>query len=228
MTAYFDTLTERLRAHGLPAADIDGIVADLSAYTAESGADPEEEFGPVDDFARRLTPKEDNDGPEMETETWRWTADAFHERARLNEFGDQGWEVERVDAFGHFISHRDRARPQRWEYLRTTAGRDRPPAAEGWEHCGNWMIFDYYKRPKSAMLGPAGELPAPPTASSGRVFWSKRFYLWIGGYLVLLIVLLTGVLGPSGPTIAISLLVTVAVMVLWVIVGQRRARNREG
>ncbi|MGI5325931.1 hypothetical protein [Actinomadura nitritigenes] len=54
MAPYFDDLAERLRARGVPAGEVSETVDDLAAYVAESGKAPEEEFGPVEEFAARL------------------------------------------------------------------------------------------------------------------------------------------------------------------------------
>ncbi|MFC6882871.1 MULTISPECIES: hypothetical protein [Actinomadura] len=199
---YFEDLAERLRADGVPADEVEGTIADLAAYVADAGADPEEEFGPAAEFAGSLTGRAAPDGasgdasdgasgglrPAPDAETWRWTADAFQERARLNEFGDQGWEVERVDHLGRFVSHRDPHHPQRWEYRRETVlGARRRTVTErlapdGWEPCGTWMYFEYFKRPKAASVGPDAELAAPPAAPARRRYWSRRFYAFMTAY----------------------------------------------
>ncbi|MFB4319033.1 hypothetical protein [Actinomadura sp. 21ATH] len=183
MTDYFDTLAERLRAQGMPDERIAGTVDDLAAYAADSGADPREEFGAPEEFAAVLAGSAAAEPVPPAVETWRWTADAFHEVDRLNEFGDQGWEVERVDGRAHFVSRRDLADPQRWEYRRETV---RPSTAsraalaerlapDGWEPCGTWICFEYFKRPKAADLGPAAALGAVPATPSRGVYWSRSF-----------------------------------------------------
>ncbi|UFQ14914.1 MULTISPECIES: hypothetical protein [Streptomyces] len=181
---YLTALAERLRAHGLSADRVEATVADLTAHLEESGTkDPEAEFGPVEEFARQLAPEAATpDGPpEEHVETWRWTADTGVDEELLNRFGDQGWEVERVDAVGRFVSHRDLARPQRWEYRREliTRGRedlDARLAPDGWEACGTWVIYAWFKRPKAASLGPAAEIAAPPPAPERTNFLSRKFY----------------------------------------------------
>ncbi|GAA3131145.1 hypothetical protein GCM10010466_22220 [Planomonospora alba] len=201
-TAYFDELAARLREHGVPEEEVTATVGDLAAYAAESGADPLEEFGPVADFAASLTPARSGgtseEDPDPVAETWTWTADAFQDVARLNVYGDQGWEVERIDYLGRFVSRRDPQRPLRWEYRRETA----PPARhgtlaerlapDGWEPCGSWMHFQYFKRPKAASEGPAGELDAAPAAPARSVFFGKRLYLFLAGYGLFLAALAVG------------------------------------
>lgn len=244
MTAYFDRLAERLRQTGLSEQQVASTIDDLATYVAESGADPEEEFGPASDFSAQLTGVRARgiDGapaPETDraTETWRWTADAFHERERLNEYGDQGWEVQHIDALGRFVSHRDLARPQRWEYRRETVvlgGREKIAdrlAPDGWEPCGTWVVFEYFKRPKSASLGPAGELDEAPDGPGRGIFWSKRFYVFMAGYAVALCAVAFGWLalggdGPGASSLA-GFLVGAALVAVGVVISRLRARRRE-
>ncbi|GAA2167403.1 hypothetical protein [Actinomadura napierensis] len=202
-TPYFEDLAERLRGSGVPADEVAGTVDDLAAYIAESGSAPEEEFGPVEEFAARLVPSEGGawDGgspPDASAQTWRWTADAFQDRKMLNRFGDEGWEVERVDSVGRFVCRRDGERPQRWEYRRETVLPGRRKAVEGrlapdgWEPCGTWVQFEYFKRAKAASLGPDAELQAPPDMPAKRFFWSKRFYTFVACYAVFIIAVCGG------------------------------------
>ncbi|MFD0691774.1 hypothetical protein [Actinomadura fibrosa] len=199
-TPYFDALSERLRGSGLPEDEVAGTIDDLTAYVAESGADPEEEFGPVEEFAARLAPG-DGPGPDVpgpSAGTWVWRADAFNERAMLDRFGDEGWEVERVDPLGRFVSHRDPESPQRWEYRRESVlpGRRKATAArlapDGWESCGTWMHFEYFKRPKAASLGPEAALPEPPRTPARRVFLSRRFRVFIACYALFVLAVCAG------------------------------------
>lgn len=182
---YLLELAERLRAHGLPADRVEATVMDLGAHLAECGtADAEAEFGPAEEFARQLVPDTGVRAPAEPgdaVETWRWTADTYVDEALLNRFGDEGWEVQRVDAVGRFVSHRDVAQPQRWEYRRelVTRGRkdvDRRLAPDGWEACGDWLVYAYYKRPRAASLGPAARVDAPPPVPERSSFFSRKFY----------------------------------------------------
>ncbi|MFE3454414.1 hypothetical protein ACFXJ8_36375 [Nonomuraea sp. NPDC059194] len=193
MTGYFDELAVRLRERGVPEETVRATVADLTAYLAETDADPEEEFGPAAEFAEQLGVGSVEESAAGE-DTWRWTADVFADERRLNEFGDQGWEVDRVDALGWFISHRDPREPQRWEYRRevvTRKGRQalvERLAPDGWEPCGTWAFYEYFKRPKAASLGPDAEIDALPSAPAKGVFFSRRFY-------ALIVVMLAGLVG---------------------------------
>ncbi|MFD4635651.1 hypothetical protein ACFVYR_31720 [Streptomyces sp. NPDC058284] len=182
---YLIGLAERLRAHGLPADRVEATVADLAAHLEESGAkDAEAEFGPAEEFAAQLVPATGErapQAPEERVETWRWTADTYVDEELLNRFGDEGWEVERVDAVGRFVSRRDMAQPQRWEYRREliTRGReglDERLAPDGWEACGTWLIYAWFKRPRAASLGPAARVESPPPVPERSSFFSGQFY----------------------------------------------------
>jgi hypothetical protein len=211
---YFDELTRSLRGRGLPENEITRTVADLAAFAAESGTDPEQEFGTPDAFAAQLAGEGERASaaaaPPAEAETWTWRADAFHEREVLDRYGDEGWEVERVDAAGRFVSRRAADRPLRWEYRRETvlprnrAAVEERLAPEGWEPCGTWFHYEYFKRPKAATLGLEGELDASPEVPAKATYWSKRFYLFVAGYFAFIAALCTAwvVLAPddSHPT----------------------------
>ncbi|RVU22048.1 DUF2812 domain-containing protein [Streptomyces antnestii] len=179
MTGYLDRLAELLReAHGLPADHVAAVVADLGSYLARAGgAEPEDAFGPVDAFARRLAPDRASAPADEHLETWCFLADTYAGEELLNRFGDEGWEVERIDPPGRFVSHRDPERPRRWEYRREVAtgaggsraeqlARDERLARDGWEPCGDWVVYAWFKRPKAAatdpVSAPAGPPPAPP------------------------------------------------------------------
>jgi len=177
----------------MPADRVGATVGELAGYLAESGGEPEEEFGPATELAGELAgasapPVE----PAADARTWSWTADLFHDVKMLNEYGAQGWEVDRVDARGLFVCARDPEHPQQWEYRRelVATGRRRSVldrlAPDGWEPCGTWVGFEYFKRPRAASLGPAAELTAPPRAPDRGVFLSPRFYAFVAGVLVVL------------------------------------------
>ncbi|MFF5247740.1 hypothetical protein ACFY3V_25935 [Streptosporangium sp. NPDC000095] len=191
--AYFDDLAVLLAEAGMPADRVGAMVAELAGYLAESGGDPEEEFGLAAELAGELTgtsapPAE----PAVDARTWSWTADLFHDVTMLNEYGAQGWEVDRVDARGLFVCARDPEHPQQWEYRRelVAGGRRRSVldrlAPDGWEPCGTWVGLGYFKRPRAASLGPAAELTAPPGAPDRGIFLSPRFYAFVAGLLVVL------------------------------------------
>ncbi len=202
MGDYFEELAALLRERGVPDERVTATIVDLAAYAEESGTDPEEEFGPAAGLAPRLG---GGPGPEADPDeaagrqTWVWTTDVFVEKQRLGEFGDQGWEVERVDRFGRFVCHREPDRPQRWEYRRevvTPAGRAaliERLAPDGWEPCGTWVHYQYFKRPKSADLGPAAEIAAPAPRPAGRFYFSRRFYLLIALTLGCVAVVVAGI-----------------------------------
>jgi hypothetical protein len=203
---------------------------DLAAYLQESGADPEEEFGPVTDFATQLGAQPEAESAAPDVGTWVWTADIFADERRLNEFGEQGWEVEKVNKRGMFVSHRDPEQPQRWEYRRevvTLKGRRalvEQLAPDGWEPCGAWFHYQYFKRPKAASVGPAADIDSPPPAPTGRLFFSRRFYLLVavlGVFCVLVVIavglILTATTPADGGGFAVGVMVGMAcaIAVFW-------------
>ncbi|MEU7002212.1 hypothetical protein [Nonomuraea sp. NPDC046570] len=68
-------------------------------------------------------------------------------------------------------------------------------APDGWEPCGTWFQYAYFKRPGAASVGPAAELHAPPPAPERRTFFSRRFYLLVAAVVALcvLAVVLIGI-----------------------------------
>ncbi|MEU8621018.1 hypothetical protein [Streptomyces sp. NPDC048623] len=182
---YFAELTETLRAAGIPAGQITRTVDELRAHLAESGTAPEEEFGPAAAFAASLgglapAPGEPEADTEAGTEHWTWTADLFNDRRMLAVHGDQGWEVECLDSLGRFVCRRASGVALAWEYRREViAGRRRAAVLgelepEGWELCGEWLVYGYFKRPKAATAGPAGALRSVPRTPLGHLFLSRR------------------------------------------------------
>ncbi len=196
MSDYLTRLAELLGERGVDADRSRILLEDLAAHTAESGADPEEEFGPVEEFADALAPPPDaRDGDPAEPDVLVWSADAFEGPARLAAMGAQGWEVERVDRLGRFVSRRAPERPQTWEYRQELSpgpgDRERLTgrlAPEGWEPCGHWSVLAYFKRPGSATAGPAAELAAPPAPGRRRYFVGWRGALTIGACLLVAVV----------------------------------------
>ncbi|MEU7991306.1 hypothetical protein AB0B56_41310 [Streptosporangium canum] len=244
---YFDELAVVLVEAGMPADRIGATLDDLAGYLAESGGDPEEEFGPAAELARELAvtsaPAAE---PAADARAWHWTADLFHDVKMLNEYGAQGWEVDRVGANGLFVSARDPEHPQQWEYRRelVTPGRRRSVlgllAPDGWEPCGTWVCFEYFKRPRAASLGPAAELTAPPLTPRRNVFLSPKFYAFVSAVLLLTAAVLVPLLRAAGAEIdgsddsldtILGLLTGAAVgalamtAVLWLAV-RRRGRRR--
>lgn len=180
-STYFDELTAALRGTGVPADQIASTVAELRGHLADSGTSPEEEFGPAADFAARLggtVPAAAE--PAGKAETWLWTADIYNDRRLLALHGDQGWEVEGLDTLGRFMCRRVPGAALRWEYRRELiSGKRRDEvldrlAPEGWEICGEWMLFAYFKRPKAASEGPAGALDALPERPGRWLFLSRK------------------------------------------------------
>lgn len=231
---YFDELAAHLRERGVPAAEIRGTVDDLAAYIAESGADPVEEFGPAADFAGELTEGGGTSaGPAPDAEIWHFHADAFNEVQRLNEFGEQGWELESYDMKLGFTCRRDAERPQRWEYHREIVPTLRRKAVakrlapEGWEPAAAWTVWMYLKRPKSASVGPAGELDTAPKAPARYFFWSKRFYAFVAVYTAFLAGVALAWAALTGDiSVAVGFMTGMLIAGIAIVVPMARARRR--
>ncbi len=188
--SYLNELETLLRERGVAEERVRETVSDLAAFTAESGADPEEEFGPVAEFADDLA---GSDGePGVGGEVLVWGADAFVAPVRMNEMGAQGWEIDLVDRQGRFVSHREE-NPQAWEYRQESAlgRRERARMAErmapeGWEPCGHYFTHAYFKRARAALVGPEAELAERPAPARKRFFWGvpglavTAFFLVVG------------------------------------------------
>ncbi|WP_406318464.1 hypothetical protein [Streptomyces sp. NBC_00118] len=230
VTGYLDRLAELLReAHGLPPDHVAATVADLAAYLAQAGgADPQDAFGPVDAFARRLAPSGTSAADEH-LETWRWLADTYVDEHLMNRFGDEGWEAERVDPLGRFVTHRDPERPRRWEYRREliTGGGERLGerlARDGWEPCGSWVVYAWFKREKAVGAGPAPAPPEPPPVPRRPTFpGRRRGYVLMGGAMALVaaVVVAASTGTAFGVGLAVGLLVG-APVTAWAVRARRR------
>ncbi|MER5891271.1 hypothetical protein ABT160_46330 [Streptomyces sp. NPDC001941] len=233
---YFAELTAALRASGADETHIATTVDELTGYLAETGAAPEEEFGPAAAFAAQLggtTPAAT--APAEEAQSWTWTADIYHDRRLLAAHGDQGWEVERIDSLGRFVCRRVPGAALRWEYRRETAVGPRRRAQllerlapEGWEACGDWSVFVYLKRPKAASEGPAAQLSELPERPARSYYFDTRTK-WILVMWVLAMLALTGTwiadVSDVSAFAALGALVGSALAGAAVAVGNRR-RNR--
>ncbi|MFF2773597.1 hypothetical protein ACFVU3_01685 [Streptomyces sp. NPDC058052] len=214
--AYFTELTGALRRAGVPDAQIAATVEDLRGHLAETGAAPEEEFGPAAAFAAGLGGLAPAPGePDAAAESWTWTADLFNDRRMLAVHGEQGWEVEGLDPLGRFVCRRSRSAALRWEYRREVVGGRRRAKVlaelepEGWEPCGEWLVYGYFKRPRAATAGPAGALETRPETPLRRLFLSRRgkaaLVVWavvVGGATTACFV---GALGTGGLALSIAL-----------------------
>jgi hypothetical protein len=221
---YFGELAAALGAAGVPADRIDATVSELAAHLAETGSTPEEEFGPAAAFAARLggtTP--DVTGPADEAETWTWTADVYNDRRLLALHGDQGWEVERLDALGRFVCRRTSGTALRWEYRREIVGERRREGLldrlepDGWELCGEWFFYAYFKRPKAASTGPAAALTALPQRPARSWYIGTRAWLLAVGWPVAVaLILMAYVTDRLGFAVTFPALLAGAVgMALW-------------
>ncbi|MFD0147591.1 MULTISPECIES: hypothetical protein [unclassified Streptomyces] len=193
-SAYFDELTAALRGAGVPAEQIASTVAELRGHLSDTGTSPEEEFGPAAGFAARLggtAPVAAE--PAEQAETWLWTADIYNDRRLLDLHGDQGWEVEGLDTLGRFMCRRTPGAALRWEYRRELInGKRRDPVLErltpeGWELCGEWMLFAYFKRPKAASEGPAAALGTLPERPGRWLFLSRKGKALLAVWLIMVL-----------------------------------------
>ncbi|MFJ7128451.1 hypothetical protein [Streptomyces sp. NPDC098101] len=197
--AYFEELTGALRAAGVTEEQTGRTVAELRGHLAETGTSPEEEFGPAARFAARLGGLAPAPGePDGAAERWTWTADLFNDRRMLAVHGDQGWEVESLDALGRFVCRRTPGAALAWEYRREVIT-DRRRARvleelepEGWELCGEWLAYGYFKRPKAATAGPAGALTSVPATPGKWLFLSRRGKALLAAWTVLVAAAVSG------------------------------------
>ncbi|MDT3726770.1 hypothetical protein ROS62_18510 [Streptomyces sp. DSM 41972] len=188
---YFEALSALLRERGMPHTRVDALVQELGTYAAEAGSSVADEFGPVEELAAQLTEREGmgstggTEGPGAEADHWVWTADALKEVRLLEQFGAQGWEVERLDRLGRFVCRRDRRRPMRWAYRRESVShrnreeRTEELAPEGWELFGVWGPLAYYKRPDAVLVGPESQLAHPPAPPRRHVYIAPWIYVWV-------------------------------------------------
>ncbi|MER6612872.1 hypothetical protein [Streptomyces xantholiticus] len=195
-TGYFEELASALRAAQVPEEQTAATVADLTAYLAETGTAPEEEFGPAAAFAAQLGAAAPAvTGPPGEAETWTWTADIYNDRRLLAVHGDQGWEVERLDALGRFVCRRTPGTALRWEYRREIVGGRREEVLgrlvpEGWEPCGEWFFYAYFKRPTAASAGPAATLDTLPARPARSWYIGAKGWALSAGWLVAVVLIL--------------------------------------
>lgn len=152
---YLHELADVLRGRGLEDETVRQAVEEVRSHLAEAGGSPVEQFGPAAAYAAALVGADpvaaDGEGSEdMERRTFRATA--TDEMGILADLGADGWELTGVRDFGlHARRPVDTAERHRWVYdRRKTLRRDavvREMAADGWQPCGRWVIFHYFKKP---------------------------------------------------------------------------------
>lgn len=204
-TGYFAELTRRLYEQGLTQERTAALVAELADHAADSGAEPYAEFGQPAALARQLAAAGGPSDPDPGAERWVWTADAYVDQAMMNRFGAQGWEIERVDRLGRFVSRRDPCASLRWEYRRDIVDRRNRSqhaaslAPDSWEPCGYWLYLAYYKRPLAVTVGPAAALVEPPDRPARNTYFTRRLYAHLAWLLVCLtsVILLATVIAPA-------------------------------
>lgn len=198
---YFGELAGALRDAGMPDDQIEATVFELNAHLAEAGTTAEEEFGPAAEFAGQLSGRAQGTAaePAEEAETWTWTADINNDLRLLAVHGDQGWEVERLDGMGRFVCRREPGSALRWEYRREIVGGRRAQVLdrltpEGWEQCGQWLFYAYFKRTRAASAGPAAALDTLAPAPRRTYFFSRRIKVLLAVWALSVVTLVTMVL----------------------------------
>lgn len=151
---YLENLAAHLQRRGVGDKRIRDIAAEAESHLVESGEAPEEAFGTVEEYAERMAVHEENlaarsTPPDYHHRTFRATA--FGEMSILEFAGREGWELVDVGALALFCRRPvDENQICRWEYKRRTGRHEtiiREEMAEnGWEPCGNWLPFHYFKR----------------------------------------------------------------------------------
>lgn len=232
---YFRKLGWHLWARGFPPEGITATVGELSRYVAESGVDPVGLLGFPFEFASRLAAggyaQRRGFGPKPGERTWRWLAAPETDEELMNWYGAQGWEITRIDGWGRFVSHRDPARPQRWEYRMHPVAhrRDLPRyaaalAAEGWEPLGHLKPAVYFKRRLAANAGPAARIAQhPPRADHPREHWLAQI---VG---VLFLIAFLSVLGMAviGGEYSVGRLILVVVGAALVVAVRQASRRKD-
>lgn len=148
--AYLEELSACLQRYGLDNHQISEIIAEVESHLVESGETPLEAFGPPKVYAEeRVTAREQVAGGEMQRRTFRATA--LDEMIILQEAGKAGWELTDVAAFALYCQRPwNLEEVQQWEYARRVGLKRNAIIAEmmteGWQPCGNWTPFHYFKR----------------------------------------------------------------------------------
>ncbi len=151
---YLEDLTAHLQQRGVDNDKIRDIVSEAETHLAESGEGAVEAFGSVEEYAEKMAIHEEKlavqtEKPNHLHRTFRATA--FGEMAILEFAGREGWELVDVGALALYCRRpADENRVCRWEYKRRTGRHGKIILDEmvnaGWEPCGNWLPFHYFKR----------------------------------------------------------------------------------
>jgi len=153
---YLEQLAGNLQHYGVEAIQIGEIIAEVESHLAESGEDAVEAFGPPDAYAEhRAASVERGAAPDDVWQRRTFRATAFDEMRILAAAGQDGWELTDVAAFALPCRRPwDPCTVRRWAYRRRVGiNRDAlvtEMRAAGWEPCGLWLPFHYFKRPLAA------------------------------------------------------------------------------
>ncbi len=148
---YIEQLYVGLQRYGLDREQISEIIHEAQNHLVASGETPMEAFGPPDVYAEeRVAAREKALGGEWQIRKFHGTA--YDEMVILELAGKLGWELIAVATFGlHCRRPWDINEVRQWEYARPFGfNGDKiitAMIAEGWEPCGSWTPFHYFKRP---------------------------------------------------------------------------------
>lgn len=154
LEGYLGELAASLQMRGADSARTSEAVAEVQSHLSESGEDPMEAFGPPDEYAEQLLLREERRSGEVAQSKWverTFRATAFGEMRLLEDAGRQGWELVDVGAYALRCRRpRNTEATRQWEYRRRVSV-DRQAILEdmtslGWEPCGLWLPFHYFKR----------------------------------------------------------------------------------
>ena len=152
--SYLSELAASLQMRGADSARTSEAVAEVESHLLESGEDPMEAFGSPDEYAEQLLIREERRADEETDAKWAertFRATAFGEMKILKDAGLQGWELTDVGGYAlHCRRLHGLEAATQWEYSRRVSV-DRQAILEdmtalGWEPCGAWMPFHYFKR----------------------------------------------------------------------------------
>jgi len=152
--SYLSELAGSLQMRGANSARTSEAVAEVENHLSESGEDPMEAFGPPDEYAEQLLLREERRADEAADARWverTFRATAFGEMRVLEDAGRQGWELTDVGYYAlNCRRPRDLEAVRRWEYSRRVSADHQAVledmSALGWEPCGLWLPFHYFKR----------------------------------------------------------------------------------
>lgn len=153
---YLSDLAAELQRRGADSPRINEIVADVDRELTSRGAefDPKDEFGPAADYAEKLMLRDEDSITPSGVRSWvfrSFRATAFDEMNVLADAGRQGWELMDVGILAlNCRRPKNIESATQWEYERRFSLDRKGILADmvelGWEPCGIWAPFHYFKR----------------------------------------------------------------------------------